>query len=116
MVATALTHGSVRLAAFEQDRLQDKTTRDLMRRMEVHLDKELDATFPAQRAARVSIELANGKSEEWLQPTRKGDPDMPLSDQELNEKFIELAGPVLGAKAKTTLERLWQLEKQSTLV
>src|SRR6185295_3791090 len=64
VVATALTHGSVRLAAFEQDRLQDKTTRDLMRRMEVHLDKELDATFPAQRAARVSIELANGKSEE----------------------------------------------------
>jgi 2-methylcitrate dehydratase PrpD len=115
VVATALTHGSVRLAAFEQDRLQDKATRDLMRRMEVHLDKELDATFPAQRAARVSIELADGRSEEYLQPTRKGDPDMPLSDQELNDKFIELAGPVLGAKAKPKLEQLWRLETQSTL-
>jgi 2-methylcitrate dehydratase PrpD len=86
-----------------------------MKKMAVEIDPGLDATFPAQRAARVSIELVDGRSEEYLQPTRKGDPDMPLSDQELNDKFIELAGPVLGAKAKSTLERLWQLEAQSTL-
>jgi 2-methylcitrate dehydratase PrpD len=115
VVATALTHGSVRLAAFEEDRLQDPSTRAVMKKMAVEIDPGLDATFPAQRAARVSIELVDGRSEEYLQPTRKGDPDMPLSDQELNDKFIELAGPVLGAKAKSTLERLWQLEAQSTL-
>jgi len=115
VVATALTHGSVRLAAFEPERLNDPTTRAVMKKMSVELDAKLDAAFPAQRAARVAIELADGRSEEWLQPTRKGDPDMPLSDQELNDKFIELAGPVLGAKAKTKLESLWRLEAQSTL-
>ena len=115
VVATALTHGSVRLAAFEQDRLNDASTRALMKKMAVKLDPQLDASFPAQRAARVSIELSDGRREEFLQPTRKGDPDMPLSDQELNDKFIELAGPVLGGKAKTMLERLWRLETQSTL-
>ena len=115
VVATALTHGSVRLAAFEPERLDDPGTRALMKKMSVELDPQLDATFPAQRAARVRIQLENGKSEEWLQPTRKGDPDMPLSDQELNDKFLELAGPVLGAKAEKKLEQLWQLEAQSTL-
>jgi 2-methylcitrate dehydratase PrpD len=115
VVATALTHGSVRLAAFEPERLNDPTTRAVMKKMSVELDAKLDAAFPAQRAARVVIELADGRSEEYLQPTRKGDPDMPLSDQELNDKFIELAGPVLGAKAKTKLESLWRLEAQSTL-
>ena len=115
VVATALTHGSVRLAAFEPDRLNDAATRALMRKVTLELDPQLDATFPAQRAARVRIQLENGKSEEWLQPTRKGDPDMPLSDQELNDKFLELAGPVLGAKANTRLEQLWRLETQSTL-
>jgi 2-methylcitrate dehydratase PrpD len=116
VVATALTHGSVRLAAFEQDRLTDESTRDLMRRIEVHIDKDLDASFPAQRAAKVSIQLNNGKSEEFLQPTRKGDPDMPLSDRELEEKYLELAGPVLGdAAARKLLERLWRLEAQTTL-
>ena len=115
VVATALTHGNVRLAAFEEDRLNDPATRALMKKISVALDPQLDATFPKQRAARVRIELGNGRSEEYLQPTRKGDPDMPLSDAELDGKFLELAGPVLGKNAKTTLERLWRLEAQSTL-
>ncbi|MEA3191927.1 MAG: hypothetical protein QOD26_260 [Betaproteobacteria bacterium] len=115
VVATALTHGSVRLAAFEADRLNDPATRALMKKVAVELDPQLDASFPAQRAARVAIQLADGRKEEYLQPTRKGDPDMPLSDQELNDKFLELAGPVLGTKAKKKLEELWRLEAQSTL-
>ena len=116
VVATALTHGSVRLAAFEEDRLNDPLTRELMKKVAVEIDPQLDASFPAQRAARVRIQLENGSSEEYLQPTRKGDPDMPLSDQELNHKFLELAGPVLGGtKAKTKLDQLWRLETQSTL-
>ena len=115
VVATALTHGSVRLAAFEPERLNDPTTRALMKKLSVALDPQLDAAFPKQRAARVSIELTNGKSEEWLQPTRKGDPDMPLSDAELNGKFLELAGLVLGSKAKAKLDWLWRLETQATL-
>jgi 2-methylcitrate dehydratase PrpD len=109
VVATALTHGSVRLAAFEPSRLSDPATRELMDRMSVSVDPELDATFPRQRAARVVIETRGGRCEEWLQPTRKGDPDAPLSDAELEGKFLELASPVLGAEpAKGLLSRLWQ--------
>src|SRR5205823_1825445 len=54
---------------------------------------------------------ARGRREELLQPTRKGDPDLPLTDAELEDKYMELAAPVLGgAKAKALLARLWQLE------
>jgi len=116
VVATALTHGSVRLAAFAEDRLNDPSTRALMKKVTVELDPQLDATFPAQRAARVRIHLQNGKSEEFLQPTRKGDPDLPLSDRELDAKFMELAAPVVGAgAAEALLSRLWRLEAQTRL-
>ena len=109
VVATALTHGSVRLAAFEPERLNDRGTRALMERVSVSLDPELDATFPRQRAARVAI-TAHGRREELLQPTRKGDPDMPLTDAELEDKFRELASPVLGRQdAESLLARLWTL-------
>src|SRR5437879_3728272 len=109
VVATALTHGSVRLAAFESSRLMNPETRALMERVSVALDPELDATFPRQRAARVAI-TAGGRREELLQPTRKGDPDLPLSDAELNDKFLELASPVLGKRdAEALLARLWKL-------
>jgi len=110
VVATALTHGSVRLAAFEPERLADRKTKAVMDRISLRVDPELEAAFPAKRAARVAIE-AKGRREEWLQPTRIGDPDAPLSDRALEEKYFELAGPVLGeAKAKDILQRLWRLE------
>jgi len=114
LVATALTHGSVRLAAFEPPRLEDTDTRALMRRVELALDPALDAAFPAQRAARVAIEAKDGRRGEHLQPTRKGDPDLPLSDAELEGKYLELASPVLGEdRARTLLARLWKLERES---
>jgi len=116
LVATALTHGSVRLAAFEPARLQDPATRALMRRVEVVLDPGLDAAFPAQRAARVAIESRDGRRGEHLQPTRKGDPDMPLSDAELEHKYFELVSPVLGEeRARRLLARLWHLESETQL-
>ena len=110
VVATALSHGSVRLAAFEPGRLADRVTGDLMKRIKTTVDPELEAAFPAKRAARVAIR-ARGKREEWLQPTRVGDPDAPLSDRMLEEKYFELVTPVLGqAKASELLARLWKLE------
>ena len=110
VVATGLTHGSVRLAAFEPQRLHDRATRDLMGKISVAVDPKLDAAFPSRRAARVVIH-ARGRREEHLQPTRIGDPDAPLSDAQVEEKYLELAGPVLGEqKAKAQLARLWALE------
>jgi len=116
VVATALTHGSVRLAAFEPARLNDAATRDLMDRIEVAIDPELDAAFPKQRAARVEITTRDGRREAFLQPTRIGDPDAPLSDAQLDDKFVELAGPVLGESgARALLARLWRLEGEASL-
>jgi 2-methylcitrate dehydratase PrpD len=114
VVASALAHGSVRLAAFEPPRLEDAVTRDLMRRVEVAVDPELDATFPGQRAARVAIVARDGRRAEHLQPTRKGDPDAPLSDPELEAKYLELAAPVIGdGRARALLARLWRLEREA---
>jgi 2-methylcitrate dehydratase PrpD len=115
VVATALTHGSVRLAAFEPARMGDPATRELMERIEVVIDPELDAAFPKQRAARVAFTARDGRQEEFLQPTRIGDPDAPLSDAQLDAKYLELAGPVLGEqRARKLLAGLWTLEKSKT--
>jgi 2-methylcitrate dehydratase PrpD len=82
-----------------------------MKRIDVSLDPKLDAAFPTQRAARVAI-TARGRREEHLQPTRIGDPDAPLSDAQLEEKYLELAAPVLGReKAQALLARLWRLDE-----
>jgi 2-methylcitrate dehydratase PrpD len=116
VVATALAHGSVRLAAYEPDRLADEATRSLMERIRVAVDPELDAAFPGQRAARIVIETRDGRRFEHLQPNRKGDPEEPLGDSELEDKFLELAGPVLGASAAAGfVKRLWEIEASDSM-
>jgi 2-methylcitrate dehydratase PrpD len=111
VVAHALARGSVRLDAFSPERLGDPALRALMDRIDVSLDAELDAAFPGRRAARVEIEWQDGARDSWLQPTRKGDPDAPLSDADLEAKFHELADPVIGAASAAALVgKLWRLE------
>ena len=82
-------------------------TRAMMARITAVVDPELDAAFPGRRSARVEIETADGQRHAWLQPDRKGDPELPLSDAELDGKFLELAMPVIGAeRAQTLLHRI----------
>ena len=114
VVATALLHGSVRLAAFEPARLADPAIRALMRNITCVVDPALDARFPGQRAARITIVGRDGRHGEHLQPTRKGDPDAPLSDADLDDKFLELVSPVLGeGRARRRLGLLWRAESVS---
>jgi 2-methylcitrate dehydratase PrpD len=116
VVASALVHGSVRLAAYEPARLDDPETRALMERIGVAVAPELDAAFPGRRAARIEIEMRDGQRLTHLQPNRKGDPEQPLTDAELEDKLIELASPVIGSeRARTLLGRLWSLERESRL-
>lgn len=111
VIASALVHGSVRLAAFSAERLQDPQVRALMQRIHLHVDAEADGKFPGQRSALVHMKLRDGTVESYLQPHRKGDPDLPLTDNDLDSKFMELVQPVLGDKHSGELrQQLWQLE------
>lgn len=111
-VASALVHGSLRLDAFERERLGEALVRDLMTRVELAVDPALDAAFPGKRAAKVTIEMIDGAAFEYFQPTRKGDPDDPLSDAELEGKFMELAGAGIGeTAARRLLGELWCTEQ-----
>jgi 2-methylcitrate dehydratase PrpD len=111
VISHALRNGSVRLNAFLPQAMDDEQTRALMRRVTIVEDAELTAGFPSMRAARVAVTTKDGKKHEHFSPYRKGDPESPLSDTELNSKFDELAGPVLGAARTAQLrEAVWKLE------
>jgi len=116
VVATALVHGSVRMDAYEPPRLQDPRTRALLQRVSAVVDPQIDAAFPGQRAARVEITLRDGRRLAHFQPNRKGDPEEPLDDAELEGKLLELAAPVIGTEAaRALLARVWTLETQASV-
>jgi len=111
VMSHAAVYGSVRLAAFEPERLRDDKVRALLDKIDLVADPELTAAFPKMRAARVEVTLADGRTVGAFAPYRRGDPEAPLSDAELNGKFLELASPVIGdAAASALLDRLWQVD------
>lgn len=103
----ALLHmGKVRLAAFSPDALSRSDIRAFMPRVSVTEDAEIAGAYPGRRMARIAVTLKDGRMLERFQQTRKGDPDNPLTDTELFDKFDELAAEALdpeGAQALKTM-------------
>ena len=62
LVASALVHGSVRLNAYEPERLADARVQALSDKVELKLDEQCAADFPKRRSARVAIDLADGRT------------------------------------------------------
>lgn len=113
VVCHALLRGSVRLDAFGPDRLGDPAIRALMKTVKLSANPVMTKGFPSMRSARMRITMADGNTLEHHSPYRKGDPEAPLSDAELDAKFRELVAPVLGAaRANALLAQLWSLGPQ----
>jgi 2-methylcitrate dehydratase PrpD len=94
-LAAQVILGAVRLDAFEPDTLERPDIRAFMRKVTVSEDAELAAAYPGKRMAKLTLRLDDGREIFHFQKTRKGDPENPLSDDELIAKFDELAGVVL---------------------
>jgi 2-methylcitrate dehydratase PrpD len=111
-VASAMVHGSVRLDSVTPERLSDPAVHALMQRVKMEIDPRCEADFPSRRSALVSMLLKDGRTVQHYQPTRKGDPDMPLSDLELTEKYYELTTPVVGKEpADRLLAEIWGTDR-----
>jgi 2-methylcitrate dehydratase PrpD len=113
VVAIAAVTGSVRLAAFSDEWLKNIEIRKLMDRVEITVDEKAEAVFPNFRSATVEIDLADGRQLYHHSPTRRGDPDSPLSDEEIEQKFRELTAPVMNSDAQNkVIDKIWTLELQ----
>ncbi|MCC6177165.1 MAG: MmgE/PrpD family protein [Chloroflexi bacterium] len=86
--ARALVDGALRLTDFSDDRIAEAEVRDLMQRTSVRLDPALDARYPREFPAEVRLTLRDGRTVAATVGSPKGDPENPLSHQELTDKFL----------------------------
>lgn len=109
-VAAALVTGSVRLRTFEDAVLQDPDVRALTGRVALVADPAMDAAFPGRRSARVTVVCHDGRRLVAERHTRKGDPDDPLTDDELRHKFLDLTAAAMDRGAADRLhDALWSI-------
>ena len=95
VVAAALADGSVLPSSFSEEKLKDPVIWDLLGKIEVVADPEIDSLFPGLKRARVTIRTVGGASYTSVTDYARGAPENPLSDNELIAKFRANAEGVL---------------------
>jgi 2-methylcitrate dehydratase PrpD len=103
-VAAALALGHAFVEAFQPERLMDPAIRNLARKVEAVHDPSLEAVFPREWPAWVTIRLRDGRELTARVKTSKGDPENPLTRDELRAKFRALAGRRC---APGVVEQIW---------
>jgi len=104
-VSARIILGRVREQAFLEAALKNPKIYAMEDRVELSIDPECAAKFPLHRSAKVAIEMHDGSVYSHHQHTRHGDPDEPLTDQELVDKFHELAEPRVGLQVAQTISK-----------
>jgi 2-methylcitrate dehydratase PrpD len=111
-IATALKFGKVGLEAFTEERLNDGELRDLIARVELCSDEELDREYPEKWGAIVEVSTRDGRVFSQKVEYPKGDPQNPLSREEFSDKFINLTEGILPIERSTSmLGRILELEE-----
>jgi 2-methylcitrate dehydratase PrpD len=105
-VAAALVFGQVGADEVDVAGSRDARVGRLLRCTTLAEDPEFCRRFPAERWARVRITLHDGRSLVSEPARARGNPENPLSDEELRDKFRDLAEPVLGAVRAARIEAL----------
>ena len=105
-VAVAALDGAVGPAQFRLDRVLRADVQKLLARTEVVSVPELTALYPDKFPARVTVELKDGRKLAATRYFPKGDPQDPLSSQEITDKFHANAAARLPADKSREVARL----------
>lgn len=109
-VALAVVKGCCGYADYNEDNLNDYWIKNLTQKVRVVEDGNLSAQSPAVRGARVTIFLDDGKDYEATCLYPKGEPENPLTQEELEEKFKGLAmyGGLTSGVCDEIINEVWK--------
>lgn len=114
VIAAALADGNVLPNSFSDEKLKDPAIWDLLGKIKVIADPEIDALFPKVKRARVTITTSSGEKHSAQTDFAKGAPEDPLTDEEIIAKFRANAEGVLNASRQDqAIESTWQFENIS---
>ncbi len=116
LVAAALKEGEVSENQITEELMRDKIIKSLLAKTRIEVDPELDSNYPAQRGAEVIIQLRGGKKVSRRVDFALGEPENPLSFEQIKEKFQKAMKGFLPAREIGSLYHLLEnLEEQEKM-
>jgi len=112
-VAAALVFGKIGPAEVSGSSLANERVLRLSNSMKLSELDVYNQTFPQDRFAHVHVTLKDGRVLKSDRYQANGDPETPLSDGEIREKFHGLANPVIGEERATIIRQTIQNLEES---
>lgn len=113
-IAVALALGRNERAQYTMDTIQDASLLALASKVEVVPDAELEALYNDKWASIIEVTLKDGRVLTARRDLPKGEPEHPVSDAELKEKFLSLASDCVSVeRAKAIWEAIFQLDEMA---
>ena len=110
-IAVALIDGQVAQEQFDERHLQNPQVSELIQKIRIHRDPELDKLYPKGIPNRLKIKTQNGETLTKQVDFPRGHAENPMSDEEVEGKFRRMASQVLSEKQITyILDELWHLD------
>ncbi|MGO4909992.1 MmgE/PrpD family protein [Pseudorhodobacter sp. W20_MBD10_FR17] len=105
-VAVMIMRGQIGVAELDDATLEDPAIKDLASRVELIDDPHYTKISTRQRWAEVTIVMKDGTRHQGAPRTPRGDPEMPLSDVEISDKFHLFTDSLIGKERALKIERL----------
>ncbi len=110
-MAIAVLERKAGVAQFQDRKVRDRRVIDLMKRVTLYVDEELEKLGYDQVRSRVRVTLKDGRVIEGRCDVARGLPEMPMSWEELAAKFRDCAALVLPeSKAEAVIEQVGRIE------
>jgi 2-methylcitrate dehydratase len=110
--AIALIDGEVTDRQFEPARFTDPAVLELVGKIKLHRDEEIDKRYPAGIPSRLTVTLADGRQFVREVEFPRGHARNPMTDGEVEQKFRTMVEPRYGKeRADQILAACWNLEK-----
>lgn len=111
-IAAAIIFGKVALEEFTEESIHDPRIEALIPKINMEVDSELAKLgFIGTAPVKIRIILKNGSELNRECDLAKGDPEKPLNDREIENKFMQCASRIINEKkSKKILDSLFELE------
>jgi 2-methylcitrate dehydratase PrpD len=115
-VAAILVRGKISPEEMSISSLNDTKIKQLQNKIKLEENQNHTNAFPAKRYASVVITLQNGEKLQLENIEARGDPDNPLSDAEIETKFVQLTeGVISSSKQNQLIQLIDNLEKEDDI-
>lgn len=115
-MAIAVLERRAGIAQFQDRKVRDKRVIEMMKRVTLYVDDELEALGYDQVRSRVRVKLKNGRVIEGRYDVARGHPEKPMSWTELSDKFRDCAELVLPRKSvEEAIGLVARIEQHKTL-